>query len=271
MKKKIIVLYALICTILLTGCQCRHEWSEATCATAKTCIKCGETEGQPSDHTPGEWLESNNILFAEQHLEQVCALCDTVLETKDQQITSFSEDNLFLFSPKEFLDRLEYYAKEYFPNFHYELHSPEVDTTQETLYAYLYLDANSSQQYGLSFFNADSQNFKMNELQDTGVWCICLEKVSVIDASTKSELINSDLALALYLTCDPIWSEDDTTLQNMMHLVTYMNWIDFGEQAGYNEVNGLLYEFAYAILEVQEQYIEFQAIQVYADNWLRNR
>lgn len=36
--------------ILLAGCQCKHEWSDATCNSPKTCTKCGETEGDPTPH-----------------------------------------------------------------------------------------------------------------------------------------------------------------------------------------------------------------------------
>lgn len=47
-----IVIILLIITMLfsLTGCECRHEWKPATCTAPKTCIKCGETEGEPLGH-----------------------------------------------------------------------------------------------------------------------------------------------------------------------------------------------------------------------------
>lgn len=54
MKKKIVLTIILLAIIfLLTGCKCEHQWTEATCTTAKTCSLCEETEGAPLGHT---WL-----------------------------------------------------------------------------------------------------------------------------------------------------------------------------------------------------------------------
>ena len=39
----------------LTACGCKHEWSEATCTAPKTCMACGETEGEVISHA---WEEA---------------------------------------------------------------------------------------------------------------------------------------------------------------------------------------------------------------------
>lgn len=53
MKKKIISLcLVLSCLLALTGCMCSHEeWAEANCTTPKTCVECGETEGESLGHS----------------------------------------------------------------------------------------------------------------------------------------------------------------------------------------------------------------------------
>ncbi len=50
MRKTIVVclLLLLFCT-LFAGCH-THNWSEATCTKPKTCIDCGDTEGEPLGH-----------------------------------------------------------------------------------------------------------------------------------------------------------------------------------------------------------------------------
>lgn len=55
MKKRIIILLvALLCMSLLTGCFCQHEvWLDATCDTPRTCESCGKTEGEALGHV---WL-----------------------------------------------------------------------------------------------------------------------------------------------------------------------------------------------------------------------
>lgn len=57
MKKHITLLsLLLVCAMLLTGCQCSHEWTAADCTTPKTCAKCQETEGEALGHT---WQEAS--------------------------------------------------------------------------------------------------------------------------------------------------------------------------------------------------------------------
>lgn len=53
MKKTITVILVLLACALLTACGCEHEWTEADCASPKTCALCGEAEGAPLGHS---WL-----------------------------------------------------------------------------------------------------------------------------------------------------------------------------------------------------------------------
>lgn len=56
MKRKLSVLFlALICLLAFTGCCFHSEWYAATCETPKTCVKCGETEGEALGHT---WVDA---------------------------------------------------------------------------------------------------------------------------------------------------------------------------------------------------------------------
>lgn len=53
--KKTLTLIALAimisaCAALLCGCQCEHEWIDATCTSPKICKLCGETEGAALGH-----------------------------------------------------------------------------------------------------------------------------------------------------------------------------------------------------------------------------
>ena len=50
MKKKLcILLLALACLTVLTGC-CSHEWLDATCEDPQICSKCEEIQGNPLGH-----------------------------------------------------------------------------------------------------------------------------------------------------------------------------------------------------------------------------
>lgn len=55
MKKRcILFLGMLLVFCIFAGCECKHEWAEATCTEPKTCTKCGETEGEALGHTWNE-------------------------------------------------------------------------------------------------------------------------------------------------------------------------------------------------------------------------
>lgn len=45
----LLCLSILFCTVL-AGCQCEHQWTEATCTTPKTCSLCDEIEGEALGH-----------------------------------------------------------------------------------------------------------------------------------------------------------------------------------------------------------------------------
>ena len=113
MRKRVtILLAALFCLVLLTGCGCQHEWNEATCTAPKVCSKCGEVEGEPAGHrwesatctapetctacgetkgevlahTFGEWQIVN-----ETEMEHICDACgetETVPAEKEVLITA---------------------------------------------------------------------------------------------------------------------------------------------------------------------------------------
>lgn len=56
MKRKAVLVLcgAVLISVLLTGCSCRHEWKDATCTEPNVCEKCLETYGEPLGHDFGE-------------------------------------------------------------------------------------------------------------------------------------------------------------------------------------------------------------------------
>ena len=101
---------AILCLALilcLSGCACKHEWAEATCMEPKTCTKCGETEGDPLEHTPGEWVQDEpDYVTGLVWLRQYCSVCGKELDTDLKSLTSFHNADTFLFTPQQFVDRL---------------------------------------------------------------------------------------------------------------------------------------------------------------------
>lgn len=84
MKKLYRSFSLLLCITLvasLCSCACRHEWQEATCTEPKTCIKCGETEGEALGHN---WKE------ATVDQPQTCSRCG-LTEGSSQKMNSVVE------------------------------------------------------------------------------------------------------------------------------------------------------------------------------------
>lgn len=51
MRKRLTLLcLSLLFCAVLAGCQCEHQWTEATCTTPKTCSLCDEIEGEALGH-----------------------------------------------------------------------------------------------------------------------------------------------------------------------------------------------------------------------------
>ena len=56
MKRKLsVLLLAVVCLLAFTGCCFHSEWYAANCTTPKTCVKCGETEGEALGHS---WVDA---------------------------------------------------------------------------------------------------------------------------------------------------------------------------------------------------------------------
>ena len=108
MKKAIAVLILVVLVFSLTGCCLKHEWKDATCTEPKTCTKCGKTEGEPTGHLHTEWkVDSVSILKAKRALVEICEDCGREIDDKTEDIDSFIDGDVFLFTAREFVERLQ--------------------------------------------------------------------------------------------------------------------------------------------------------------------
>ena len=74
MKKKIFLILILIMITTLVSCKketkkgCEHTFQEATCTQAKTCSKCGATEGEALGHTFQKYIYLTTIVIVVTYL-----------------------------------------------------------------------------------------------------------------------------------------------------------------------------------------------------------
>lgn len=245
---------------------CRHEWEEANCTEAKHCLKCGLTEGTALGHTPGKKEIKYDFVACKVFQKTICDRCNQHIYSKQKSMESFTVNELFVFSPEDYLQRMEAIAREKYPEFHYE-----IDNTQEFLYVHLYLDDSDISECYLAFFDGESQPFRREEVQKSGIWCVCLQKMSPFTKEEDYGPVDPVLLGVFSQSCDPLMTEADIYTLQLMQMTTFANWLEFKEQSGTYEKNEIFYEFSYRVLDLFEEkghYLDASSIMIYAANWM---
>lgn len=85
-----------------------HEWADAACSTAKSCLICGATDGQPLGHNPGEWGEwSVDYRKGINIREQCCNMCGATIKEEHEELLSYVEGDVFSLYPAAFSYRFD--------------------------------------------------------------------------------------------------------------------------------------------------------------------
>lgn len=244
MKKRmwLVILMGLFCCILM-GCQCEHEWKEATCMMPKTCSICNETEGDPLghnwksatctdpetcsrceetrgvavdhkwndatcsapktcsvcsktegvalEHQEGDWeVVESNMVAATEVLKKYCIVCNEQLDRKERDMDSVHDTYHFLFTPKEFTDRLSDKLQSYT-----ECNLIACTGSSEDEFACGIVDADTYEKAGIFLFVGDGNSITTNQKHE-----VCFDGAlgSVQGADNIAAVI-----LALVETCDP--------------------------------------------------------------------
>jgi len=130
MKKRVLILLlAVVCLLVLAGCECEHEWTAPDCVNPERCAKCGEygaaplghtwidpncedpaicsvcgkEDAEPLGHKAGQWVETLDVAALKIYKEQPCLRCGEVLDSAEEQIESLVNDTNYLFTPEEFI------------------------------------------------------------------------------------------------------------------------------------------------------------------------
>lgn len=77
-KVSLAVFLVLICCLALTGCQCKHDYADATCTDPKTCKRCGAIEGTNLGHSFVNYVSNNDATCTADGTKTAkCERCDT--------------------------------------------------------------------------------------------------------------------------------------------------------------------------------------------------
>ena len=112
MRKQLFLCVFAALLLLLSGCQCQHEWSSGSCEDPVLCEKCGEAQGEPLGHSFGK-----ERVLAEPYQGQagqkaeVCSICAEA-KTEEYPAAELFQGETFTLTPREFHERLAYLGGE---------------------------------------------------------------------------------------------------------------------------------------------------------------
>ena len=247
--KMLLVALLVVCLSIFTGCSCEHDWIEADCLNAKTCSRCGEVKGEALGHTTGEWIETTDTVTCSVSAEQSCKVCNTLLSSKTTALSTLIQNDLFLFTPAEFMERLTLIAGQHEYTFTYEF-IPKNTMLQA-------LVNSSGKQSIIQFFRSDTSALTSDEADTSAVWCVSLAVVG-----------DSDGALRLYffMACDPMLDKNAAFELDTELSVSFLNAKSSGESFGYYQYNELLYESTY-IPEGDLGQVSMNLVNIYASDF----
>lgn len=227
MKKTLLILLALS-LLFLSGCSCDHRWTEADCLSPKICAECGEIEGEALGHSPGEWSETIDITACTIEKEQLCTRCGAQTDAEAEVLDSLIRDELFLYTPEEFVARMAAIAEAYNDPFTYQITDSETGLMVEV--------RTEEAEAFLQFFYTDTTTFTYEDRNSRKVWCTSLIFYTEADA---------DLQHYYLMAVDPTLDQDSAFQTQVAAFTAYANATLEGTAFGYYEQNGILFEYSY--------------------------
>ncbi len=251
MKKLFLLAILLtVCLLVFSGCSCDHIWIEADCLNPKTCSRCAATEGEPLGHTPGEWNRTVDVVTCVATLEQHCSACNELISSDTAPLDTLISDNLFMFSPREFMERLTLIAEQHSYEFTYEFTS-----TSTGLHV---LASPNGIETIIQFFYPNRTTMLYDDIDIREVWCVSLTGIGGND---------KDFRQYFLMACDPTLDKNAASVTDLNLAASLLDAATNGELFGYYQENHLLYESAYIAEEVFGQDFSMSMFNIYASDF----
>lgn len=204
-----------------------HDWVEANCINPKSCSVCGKTEGQPLGHQEGSWkTSSTNLINATVTSKKYCTVCDAELDTQTVALKKLHNDEQFLFSPEQFVKRLNNMLDTIVDN---NIFAASGAYGDEFVCGLLSLSGGKKAGALLFADNGSNKNPITKSMKNKPCFCHILGTVN--DADDGAQVL-----LALIMTCDPSLSFSESksvasdaiknssvTKNNITYLVTFVD------------------------------------------------
>lgn len=250
--------FPFFCLLLIGALvPCEHNWVGGSCTEVAVCDICGEEAEKPNGHVTGEWSEwKTDYDEAKNTREKVCSVCEEVVDTESEDVTSFVKSNCFTIYPSAFASRFEDSSSRLKDIDYYAKSEPKFDSyvyDEDNLIYYRIQDKNDDySDVGLmSFSDGDNKtlsvmdNYSENKIEYIN---ILIEKSSDVSAVVYSSI----LAIDPSIDYDKAADVGQEVVDNIAIRVGEIDEKDF-QGITYNGINYLLYrdrEYHYIIISV---------------------
>lgn len=165
-----------------------HKWRLATCTAARSCNVCRYVLGTPLGHADGETKAHTDMITAQVVETVYCKRCKKEIDERTRSLESFVKDDMFMFTPEEFLERMVKIVSECYE---YSDVCYRVTSVEGMLVGDLYYGDGLEATF--TFFRSNMYPVQYNELKEKDVFCVAMTSVA-------GEYTCEDLFL---LACDP--------------------------------------------------------------------
>lgn len=213
--------------------KCNHQWEPATCEQAKVCTRCGYIAGVPLQHVQGEWTEDLDLIACKLTRSVHCRNCGIRLESEEAVLDSFVKDNTYIFTPRQFLERLTHIVQLKFGTASYQVVPADFGILVNFSYG-------NSQTALFLFLHSDMTAVSEEELDQKDVYCVSayfpLDETED-DGSCMQEFLKA---------CDPNLDNDHANTVTALCLASLQNALNEGYSYSTFQYDALLYDVVYA-------------------------
>ena len=227
-----------------------HTWIEANCTAAKTCSVCETAEGKPLGHTIVRQLRNPDVIAATVHQEEYCSVCNEQISSGTVPLETMIVDDMFLFTPNEFMERLAIFTDKYVHTF-----SCEFVLSDLGLAAFVEAD---HQEIIVQFIGANEETLTVDDLDSPKVWCVSLTQVGEMDEKFRQSFL---------MACDPALTKDTAYRVNVGLTSALLQSAYTGEPFAYTKYNELLYETTRVYVAMPESDFAMEMLNVYASDF----
>lgn len=193
----------------------------------------------------------------------------SALDGSEEKRETYIVDDLFSFTPREFLSRFQSHLEESYPDL-------SITPLGEGGAYYISWGEDADVMSTVTFFRNDKSVISCDEPDSNDVWCVILNNISY--TLPLGLLTSRNELAALCYTADPEMNDSLSTNLTMMRLTSYLNATleEPPRYWGCAYEDDILYEFGFETMDkymrpsesIEDMAVAVETVGIYASNWL---